>query len=94
MTDQALELPRRESRLLRWLKGIALLRESVVGMIGAGIIVFWLLIALFADILAPFPPNATLAPLQMPGADFLVSQGAQVLGQPAEEACSHSANRG
>jgi len=67
MTEQAIELPRRESKILRAIKSVALLRESVVGMIGLGIVVFWVLIALFADLIAPFPPNATIMPLASPG---------------------------
>ncbi len=49
MTEQAIELPRRESVFLRTIKAIALIRESVVGMIGLGIILFWIIVALVAD---------------------------------------------
>jgi len=69
MTDQAITVLRRESTLLRLLKGIALLRESVVGMVGFGLILFWILVAIFADVLAPFPPNATIFPLAAPGTE-------------------------
>jgi ABC-type dipeptide/oligopeptide/nickel transport system permease subunit len=69
MTDQAIGVVRRESKILRLLKAIALLRESVVGMIGLGLIVFWVLMAIFADVLSPFPPNATIFPLAAPGTD-------------------------
>jgi len=69
MTDQAVGVVRRESSVLRLLKAIALLRESVVGMVGFGLIVFWVLIAIFADVLAPFPPNATIFPLAAPGTE-------------------------
>ena len=41
-----------------WVRRIALLRESPVGMIGAGLVGFWVLMALFAPWLAPYPPNA------------------------------------
>ena len=58
--------PRRESGLLRTLKALALIRESVVGMIGLGLILFWILIAILADLIAPFPPNATIFPLAVP----------------------------
>ncbi len=67
MTDQAVSVPRRESPLLRIVKGLALIRESAVGMIGLGIIAFWVLMAVFADVLAPFPPNAPGAPMTLPG---------------------------
>ena len=67
MTDVAIGVPRRESSILRLLKGMALIRESIVGMVGLGLILFWLLMALLADLIAPFPPNATIYPLAMPG---------------------------
>jgi peptide/nickel transport system permease protein len=40
------------------LRRVALLRESPVGMIGAGIVLFWVLVAIFAPLLAPYDPNA------------------------------------
>ncbi len=58
MTDQALDTPRREPAILRALKSIALMRESVVGMIGFALVLFWVLVAIFADFLAPYLPNA------------------------------------
>jgi peptide/nickel transport system permease protein len=69
MSEQTVGIPRRESSLLRAIKSIALLRESMVGMIGFGIIIFWVLVAIFADLLAPFPPNATIMPMVMPGTE-------------------------
>ena len=63
MTAQAIDMPPRSSSILRFLKGVALLRESVVGMIGASIVLFWILVALSADLIAPFPPNANLVVL-------------------------------
>ena len=56
--------------LMRAVRSFALLRESWLGMIGVGIIVFWVLIALLAPLIAPFPPNATLQPFAMPGAEY------------------------
>ena len=67
MTDQALPAPSIGSALLRALKSFALLRESWVGMIGTGIIGFWILVALTAPLIAPFDPLATIQPLAMPG---------------------------
>jgi len=46
---------------------MALIRESVVGMIGLALILIWVLTALFADAIAPFPPNATIMPMASPG---------------------------
>ncbi|WP_119458497.1 ABC transporter permease [Rhodospirillaceae bacterium SYSU D60014] len=40
------------------LRQIALLRESPVGMVGAALVLFWALVALFAPFLAPYDPNA------------------------------------
>ena len=88
MTDQAIDIPQRESSILRMFKSMALLRESGVGMVGGGIIVFWVLVALFANVLAPYPPNATLMPLQGPGTGYILDGSAQIAGQPASEACS------
>ncbi len=67
MTDQAAAIPRRESGALRTLKAIALIRESIVGVIGLSIVVFWVLAAVLADLVAPFDPLATIMPLASPG---------------------------
>jgi len=56
--------------LLRALQSFALLRESWVGMVGAGLVIFWVLVALFAPWLAPFEPNATLQPFAKPGTEY------------------------
>ncbi len=55
------------SAFMRGLKSFALLRESWVGMIGAAIILFWILVALLAPWLAPFEPNASIQPFARPG---------------------------
>ncbi len=80
MSEQSLGVVQRESRILGILKGIALLRESPVGMIGFGIVLFWVLVALFADILAPFEPNATIRPLAKPFTDLPDGGGTFWLG--------------
>ena len=80
MTDQAVSVPRRESPLLRFVKGLALIRESAVGMIGFGIVAFWVFVALFAGVLAPFPPNATGAPMTLPGGASLDGSAVHLLG--------------
>jgi peptide/nickel transport system permease protein len=56
--------------LVRAIKSFALLRESWVGMIGAGIVVFWVLVAVFAPWIAPFDPLATLQPYAKPGTEY------------------------
>jgi len=47
-------------------RAVLLLRESPVGMIGGGICAFWVLVALFAPLIAPFDPLATIQPMAMP----------------------------
>jgi peptide/nickel transport system permease protein len=37
---------------------VRLLRESPVGMIGAALVLFWILIAIFAPVVAPYDPNS------------------------------------
>jgi peptide/nickel transport system permease protein len=51
MTDQALPMPARQSSLGRMVRSFALLRESRIGMIGLGIVLFWLVLAVFAPLL-------------------------------------------
>ncbi len=67
MTNQAVAISRRESRILRTLKGIALIRESVVGVIGLSLIVFWILVALLADLIALYDPLAMIMRSVPPG---------------------------
>jgi peptide/nickel transport system permease protein len=88
------------SRLSRLLAGIALLRESTVGMVGAGLVLFWILMALLAvlnSVLVDlgvlqlglvFPPNATLSPLSPPMSDFVMRAGAVVNEIPVEQLCT------
>lgn len=69
MTDQAVSIPRRESSLIRAAKGFALIRESAVGTIGLAIVAFWVVVAVLAPLLAPFPPNQPILPLAPPGTE-------------------------
>jgi peptide/nickel transport system permease protein len=52
--------------LMRALKSFALLRESKVGMIGTGLVLFWIIVAVFAPLIAPYEPNATISPFIKP----------------------------
>ena len=89
MTDTAASAaPRREPAILRFLAAMALIRESAVGVIGACIIGFWLLMAIFADILAPFPPNAPLLPVAGPGTEFVAFPGTRIGFDAVEDVCS------
>ena len=64
--------------LIRTMRAVALLRESPVGVIGAAIVTFWVLVALFAPLLAPFDPNASLQPMAKPLTEFLSGDGKPV----------------
>ena len=64
--------PRRPSRIVGFFKALALLRESIVGMVGAGLVGFWVLVAILAPVVSPFPPNQqiTAMALSKPGAEI------------------------
>lgn len=47
----------RRRALPGWLGRFALLRESPIGMVGAGIVLFWCATALFAPLISPYDPN-------------------------------------
>jgi peptide/nickel transport system permease protein len=51
----------------RALKSFRLLRESWVGMVGAFLVIFWVAVAIFAPVLAPFDPNSSIQPFAKPG---------------------------
>jgi peptide/nickel transport system permease protein len=56
--------------VMRAIKSFGLLRESWVGMIGAGLVLFWVMVALLAPLISPFDPNAHLQPFARPGTAF------------------------
>ena len=70
VTDSPAEASLRYPRLLRFSNTLAQLRSNWVGLIGLSIILFWILAALAAPWLAPFPPNANLVPFAPPGTVF------------------------
>src|SRR5215475_412354 len=70
VTDSIAAASLRYPRLLHWSNILAQLRHNWVGLIGLGIILFWILAALAAPWLAPFPPNANLVPFAPPGTGF------------------------
>ena len=60
------------------------LRESIIAMAGFAIVLFWVLVALFADIIAPFDPLQQISPLAKPGAEAgggILYLGADFLGR-------------
>jgi peptide/nickel transport system permease protein len=78
---------RRRSGTPLWLRRLGLIRESPVGMIGAFLVLFWVVVAIFAPWLAPYDPNANnyqalLDPT--PSAEFLLgtdNQGRDILSR-------------
>lgn len=66
-SSSAADIPRPPSGFVRTMRSIALLRESWVGMLGAAIVIFFVLISVLAPLLAPYDPNAPLLPFAMPG---------------------------
>ena len=53
--------------LWRAIKSFGLLRESWVGMIGAFLVLFWVIVAIFAPYIAQFDPNSSIQPFAKPG---------------------------
>lgn len=71
MTDQVENLPlaKPDSMLVSILKSIALLRESPVGIIGGLIVLMFIILAIFAPVIAPFDPNDPILPFAFPGTE-------------------------
>ncbi|WP_020395690.1 ABC transporter permease [Thiolinea disciformis] len=59
---------KREAGLKLFFKRLALIRESPVGMVGAALILFWVVMAVLAPVLPLYDPNAIMAPFQKIGA--------------------------
>ena len=59
---------KREAGLKLFFKRLALIRESPVGMVGAALIIFWVVMAVLAPVLPLYDPNAIMAPFQKIGA--------------------------
>jgi ABC-type dipeptide/oligopeptide/nickel transport system permease subunit len=54
----------------RLLTPLGRVRHTWIGLLGTGLVLFWVLAALLAPFLAAFPPNATLIPFSPPGTAF------------------------
>mgnify|MGYP003957083517 CR=1 FL=1 len=68
MTDSQPEaIPQPDSLFVKGIKSIALLKESPVGMFGGFIVLMFVILAIFAPILAPFDPNSPILPFAYPG---------------------------
>jgi peptide/nickel transport system permease protein len=61
------QAPPAPSRLRATLATLGLLRESPVAMIGAGIVLAWVVVALVAPLLPLLDPNQAIAPFKFPG---------------------------
>jgi len=51
----------------RWSQAIGRLKESRVALTGTLLVLFWVLVGVFAPVLAPHEPNATQVPFLKPG---------------------------
>ncbi len=69
------------------LRALGTIRQSWLSIIGALLVGFWIVVAIGADVFAPFPPNVSLVPLQKPLAAALLRPD-QLLGDgPASAVC-------
>jgi peptide/nickel transport system permease protein len=79
-TESGTSAPSSGSVLLSAVKSFGLLRESPIGMIGAGLVIFWILVAILAPLIAPFDPLDIIKPMAKPGAVDVKSGGTFWLG--------------
>jgi peptide/nickel transport system permease protein len=56
------DIPKRSNAFVRILKSLPLIKESPIGMIGLSLLLFWLLLAIFADVLPIRDPLAQSGP--------------------------------
>lgn len=80
ISEQTARPPLLPPRVTRFLRAVGLLRESPIAMVGTGLIVFWVAVAILAPLLAPFDPNATLQPFAKLGAAYAAGDGTFWLG--------------
>ena len=66
-TTATVSAPGYGSALMNAVRSFALLRESVVGMAGTALVLFWATLAIGAPLFAPCDPNATLQAFARPG---------------------------
>lgn len=63
MAEQTAGIPKPPPLPARIAASLGTLRESPVAIIGLSLIAFWVFVAVFADLIAPYPPNATISPM-------------------------------
>ncbi len=78
--EMRVETEKPDSAIVRILKSTLLLKESWVGMTGAGIILFWVFVAIFAPLIAPYTATETIIPVQLPMAENPAGGGLFLLG--------------
>src|SRR5262249_10481251 len=78
-----------------WLKRLLLLRESPIGLGGAFVVLFWLVVATLAPVLSPYDPNVNDYDLSAPppdgGPPAPADQGAPA---PADQSTAAPADQG
>ena len=72
-TTATVPAPGYGAALMNAIRSFALLRESMVGMAGTALVLFWLILAIGAPIFAPCDPNATLQAFAKPGAPIPIA---------------------
>lgn len=73
---------------------ICRIRESNVGMLGTAICLFWILVAVFANVIAPFDPLELIDPMKPPGHQAeagLLVLGSDFLGRDIMSRIIHGA---
>lgn len=65
----------RKGAVRRLLGALALLGETRIGMVGAGLVLFWVVLALLAPVLPLFEPNLQLEPFKAPFSPSAVDPG-------------------
>ncbi len=71
IVETVIPAPTPGAAFIRAIKSFALLRESAPGMVGAILVLFWVMVAILAPLIAPFDPLATLQPMAKPGTDYV-----------------------
>ena len=71
-----------------WLKRLLLLRESPIGMVGAFLVLFWIVVAILAPVLAPYDPNENDYDLSAPPPAAAAPDAGTAPAAPADQGAS------
>jgi len=82
-----------------WVKRLLLLRESPIGMVGAFLVLFWIVVAILAPVLSPYDPNVNdydlaAAPSATPPDTVATPPADQSTAVPAEPSTAAPADNG